>query len=112
MQVTSFSTGDVIRIIDDIATVHNLQESHGGWVDDMALVWKWLHVQYTCMCLLIHDTNHHVVPKSMHATAHSTVSTMLGLISAVRTAHHTYLWYHVFIYSRLPRAVMVSSQLD
>ena len=33
-----FNTGDVIRVIDDIAKVHDLQESHGGWVDDMALV--------------------------------------------------------------------------
>ena len=38
LQVTHFSAGDVIRIVDDIATVHNLQENHGGWVDDMALV--------------------------------------------------------------------------
>ena len=30
--------GDVVRVIDDIAKVHNLQENHGGWVDDMALV--------------------------------------------------------------------------
>lgn len=33
-----FNTGDVIRVIDDIAKVHDLQENHGGWVDDMALV--------------------------------------------------------------------------
>ena len=38
VQVEQFSTGDVIRILDDIATVHDLQENHGGWVDDMALV--------------------------------------------------------------------------
>ena len=37
-QVPQFSAGDVVRILDDIATVHNLQEGHGGWVDDMALV--------------------------------------------------------------------------
>ena len=37
-QVPQFSSGDVVRILDDIATVHNLQEGHGGWVDDMALV--------------------------------------------------------------------------
>ena len=51
-QVTELSAGDVVRIVDDIATVHNLQENHGGWVDDMALVraeqlWK-LHVS-TCV---------------------------------------------------------------
>lgn len=33
-----FSVGDVVRILDDIAKVHSLQEDHGGWVDDMALV--------------------------------------------------------------------------
>ena len=33
-----FNTGDVIRVIDDIAKVHDLQENHGGWVDNMALV--------------------------------------------------------------------------
>lgn len=37
-KVTQFSVGDVVRIIDDIAMVHDLQEGHGGWVDDMALV--------------------------------------------------------------------------
>ena len=37
-QVELFSTGDVIRVIDDLAKVHGLQENHGGWVDDMALV--------------------------------------------------------------------------
>ena len=38
IQVELFNTGDVIRVIGDIAKVHDLQESHGGWVDDMALV--------------------------------------------------------------------------
>ena len=38
IQVEQFNTGDVIRVIDDIARVHDLQENHGGWVDDMALV--------------------------------------------------------------------------
>ena len=38
IQVELFNTGDVIRVIDDIAKVHDLQENHGGWVDDMALV--------------------------------------------------------------------------
>ena len=44
-----FKEGDVVRIIDDIAEVHTLQEDHGGWVDDIALVrmevgwmtWHW-----------------------------------------------------------------------
>ena len=38
VQVELFNTGDVIRVIDDITKVHDLQENHGGWVDDMALV--------------------------------------------------------------------------
>ena len=33
-----FSKGDVVRILDDLAKVHSLQENHGGWLDDMALV--------------------------------------------------------------------------
>ena len=37
-KVVQFAVGDVIKIIDDIALVHDLQEDHGGWVDDMALV--------------------------------------------------------------------------
>ena len=28
----------MVRVLDDIATVHSFQENHGGWVDDMALV--------------------------------------------------------------------------
>ena len=40
-KVTQFAVGDVIKIIDDIALVHDLQEDHGGWVDDMALVSQW-----------------------------------------------------------------------
>lgn len=38
VQVEPFSTGDVIRVIDDLSKVHDLQEDHGGWVDDMTLV--------------------------------------------------------------------------
>ena len=30
--------GDVVRVIDDIATVHGLQTVGPGWVDEMALV--------------------------------------------------------------------------
>ena len=38
--------GDVVRVIDDIATVHGLQTVGPGWVDEMALVritymWVW-----------------------------------------------------------------------
>ena len=30
--------GDVVRVIDDIAKVFQLQKGHGEWSDDMALV--------------------------------------------------------------------------
>ena len=30
--------GDVIRVIDDLERVHELQRGHPGWLDDMALV--------------------------------------------------------------------------
>ena len=33
-----FSVGDVVRVLDDMSKVHTLQENHGGWIDDMALV--------------------------------------------------------------------------
>ena len=37
-KLVQFSKGDVIKVIDDMQMVYTLQESHGGWVDDMALV--------------------------------------------------------------------------
>lgn len=43
-QVPQFSSGDVVRILDDIAAVHKLQEGHGGWVDDMALVSIYIYI--------------------------------------------------------------------
>ena len=33
-----YSKGDPVRILNDISMVYQLQESHGGWIDDMALV--------------------------------------------------------------------------
>jgi hypothetical protein len=36
--VEQYKVGDAVRILDDIARVHDLQENHGGWIDDMALV--------------------------------------------------------------------------
>ena len=30
--------GDVIRVLDDIGIVHDLQQQEIGWLDDMALV--------------------------------------------------------------------------
>ena len=34
---------DVVRVLDDIAEVHRLQQDHCGWEDDMVLV-----SLYTC----------------------------------------------------------------
>lgn len=56
--MTHFSAGDVIRIVDDIAEVHNLQENHGGWVDDMALV------SNVCFGLLPGSDNNHDLSKA------------------------------------------------
>ena len=39
---------DVIRVIDDMAEVHRLQQNFGGWEDDMALVSVCVCV---CVCL-------------------------------------------------------------
>ncbi len=33
-----YSKGDPVRILNDISMVYQLQENHGGWIDDMALV--------------------------------------------------------------------------
>ena len=30
--------GDIVRVLDDIARVHELQKDQAGWLDDMALV--------------------------------------------------------------------------
>lgn len=32
-----FREGDVVRVLDDLAEVHRLQDGHGGWNDDIAL---------------------------------------------------------------------------
>lgn len=38
MDVPQFSVGDVVRVLDDMSQVNYLQDGHGGWTDDMALV--------------------------------------------------------------------------
>ena len=43
-QVEEFQNGDVVRVSNEIALVHLLQENHGGWVDDMVLVCCLLHI--------------------------------------------------------------------
>jgi hypothetical protein len=32
-----FQDGDIVRVIDDLALAHQLQEGHGEWNDDIAL---------------------------------------------------------------------------
>ena len=49
----TFKEGDVVRIIDDMAEVHMLQDDHGGWVDDMALVRINCFVLYECVCMYV-----------------------------------------------------------
>jgi hypothetical protein len=39
-KVNGFSEGDVVKVIDDMSMVHDLQDDHGGWIDDMALVMR------------------------------------------------------------------------
>lgn len=39
----SYEVGDVVRIIDDIAETYRLQQGHGEWIDDMALVHYLFH---------------------------------------------------------------------
>lgn len=41
----------MVRVIDDIAAVHNYQEDHGGWNDDMALV-KHAYAHVLCTCII------------------------------------------------------------
>lgn len=53
-KVEEYKIGDAVRILDDIAKVHNLQENHGGWIDDMALVKKRASLSFSyhyCYCL-------------------------------------------------------------
>ena len=38
MDVPVFGYRDVVRVIDDMVQVYSLQDGHGGWNDDMALV--------------------------------------------------------------------------
>ena len=37
-EMPSFSSGDVVRMLGDMAEVYRLQQGHGDWNDDMALV--------------------------------------------------------------------------
>ena len=37
-QIHSFSKGDVVEILEDVNSVRELQEGHGGWNDDMLVV--------------------------------------------------------------------------
>ena len=41
----SYEVGDVVRVIDDMAETHRLQQGHGEWIDDMALVHYLFHMK-------------------------------------------------------------------
>ena len=56
MECSGIDYGDVVRVGDDIATVHKLQCGHGEWTDDMALV----HLQCIYMYMYIHHAHVHV----------------------------------------------------
>ena len=38
----SFQCGDAVRVSDDMTLVHQLQDGHGEWADDIALVYIYL----------------------------------------------------------------------
>ena len=48
--MASFKVNDVVRVINDISQVHSLQDGHGGWSDDMALVSVCVSV---CLCMCV-----------------------------------------------------------
>ena len=48
--MASFKVNDVVRVINDISQVHSLQDGHGGWSDDMALVSVCVCV---CVCICV-----------------------------------------------------------
>ena len=39
--------GDIVRVLDDIARVHELQKDQAGWLDDMALVCSFVLITLT-----------------------------------------------------------------
>ena len=42
MEGNSFQCGDAVRVSDDMTLVHQLQDGHGEWADDIALVYIYL----------------------------------------------------------------------
>lgn len=53
-QVHLFRVGDVVRVIDDIAEVNKLQEGHGGWHDNIALVRIGALCVYAHACICVY----------------------------------------------------------
>ena len=37
-KIPYYMPGDIVRVLDDIAKVHELQKAGPGWLDDMVLV--------------------------------------------------------------------------
>ena len=55
MDTPHFTYGEVVKVLDDIAVVHQLQKGHGEWDDEMALVrhscTSQTYILYVCMIL-------------------------------------------------------------
>ncbi len=48
---SSHKEGDVVRLLDDMPQVYQLQNGHGEWNDDMALVCR--ERQSVCVCVCV-----------------------------------------------------------
>ena len=52
MEVPEFECGEVVRMISDIAEAYQLQQGHGEWNDDMALVGRLTICLKAYICVL------------------------------------------------------------
>ena len=105
--MANFKVNDVVRVINDISQVHTLQENHGGWSDDMALVRKtWrlydslVFTQQNCECLLIEATNTNACIHTL--TYNTTYAMMHTCICGLPHRHmRTHTYTRTFVYSLL-----------
>ena len=51
VEMPEFECGDVVRMISDMAEAYRLQQGHGEWNDDMALVCVHTLCVYTLLCM-------------------------------------------------------------
>ena len=60
MEGNSFQCGDAVRVSDDMTLVHQLQDGHGEWADDIALVYIYLLSMYKRrLCSMIKWNSEH-----------------------------------------------------